>query len=330
MQWDEPFREHIFNIDAHLFNESALALFRQQVEHNPVYRKFVDLLNVQPANIQDIEEIPFLPVELFKTKDIYLDSLPQPEQIFYSSGTTGQQQSRHLIYDLGLYEQSCLTTFRKFYGDPSDYCILALLPSYLEQSHSSLVYMTELLIQRSGHSLSGFYLNDYKALSETLEELRNQGTNIFLFGVSFALWELAEQYPLDLSGSIIMETGGMKGRRKELVRQEFHNILKDAFNVSTIHSEYGMTELLSQAYATGDGHFQCPPWMKIVIRDPYDPLSINPIGQTGGINIIDLANLYSCSFIQTSDLGKIHTEGSFEVLGRFDESDIRGCNLMVG
>ncbi|PSR04208.1 MAG: acyl transferase [Bacteroidetes bacterium SW_11_45_7] len=329
MSWDKQFREELFHIDESTFNEWAVALFRQQVQDNPVYRQFVDLLNVEPANVQNIEDIPFLPVELFKSKNIYLQSLAQPEAIFYSSGTSGQQQSRHLVRDISLYEESCLATFRMFYGDPSNYCIVALLPSYFEQSHSSLVYMTDLLIHRSQHPLSGFYLHDYRNLWKTLNELRSRQEPIFLLGVSFALWELAEQYPMDLSGSIIMETGGMKGKRKELVRQELHNILKDAFNVEAIHSEYGMTELLSQAYATGEGRFRSPPRMKILIRDPYDPFSINPIGQTGGINIIDLANIYSCSFIQTSDLGKIHADGSFEVLGRFDESDVRGCNIMI-
>ncbi|MGB7393621.1 MAG: acyl transferase, partial [Pricia sp.] len=253
----------------------------------------------------------------------------QSEVVFTSSGTTGSLTSRHYVKDIGVYEKSFRKAFFHFYGSISEYCVLALLPSYLEREGSSLIYMVDDLIQKSGHPESGFYLNDLKGLKNQLVQLEASGTKTLLIGVSFALLDLAETYPLKLQNTIIMETGGMKGRRRELIRDELHHILKSAFGVDRIHSEYGMTELLSQAYSKGNGHFETPPWMKILIRDTEDPLTYQPIGKTGGINVIDLANRNSCAFIATQDLGKMHPNGSFEILGRFDHSDVRGCNLMV-
>jgi hypothetical protein len=252
------------------------------------------------------------------------------EIIFESSRTTGTSPGRHFVHDLKVYETSFLNTFRLFYGDPAEYLIAALLPSYSERMNSSLIYMADNLISKSRDNESGFYNNKGGELVRTLQNQKHSGKKILLLGVSFALLDLAEAYSPDLSGIIVMETGGMKGRRKEVTREELHETLKEKFNVQVIHSEYGMTELLSQAYSKGNGIFNCPPWMRIMLRDPHDPLSIiNEPGKTGGINVVDLANLYSCSFIATNDLGKLHNDGSFEVLGRFDNSDIRGCNLMA-
>ena len=252
------------------------------------------------------------------------------QKIFESSGTTGLSTSRHYVSDLSVYEDSFLRSFRLFYGEPSDYFIAALLPSYTERDNSSLVYMADHLINMTGDALSGFYLENDDSLIRNIEKRRGEGRKIMLLGVTFALLNLAERNHADLSGAIIMETGGMKGRRPEITREDLHSVLKKAFNIKSVHSEYGMTELLSQAYSKGDGMFYCPPWMKIVLRDTQDPVSLfTEPGRTGGINIIDLANLYSCSFISTGDLGRLHPDGGFEVLGRFDNSDIRGCNLLV-
>jgi phenylacetate-coenzyme A ligase PaaK-like adenylate-forming protein len=254
----------------------------------------------------------------------------QVEMIFESSGTTGVIPGKHFVSDLKLYEESFFRSFSLFYGQPEEYLISALLPSYTEREGSSLVYMADHLISRSKFANSGFYKDNTTELIRIIEKEREKNTKILLLGVSFALLDMAESLSPDLSGVIVMETGGMKGRRKELTRPELHSILKEKFNVNEIHSEYGMTELLSQAYSKGEGIFYCPPWMKIVIRDPQDPLTFyTEPGQTGGINIIDLANINSCSFIATGDLGKVHKDGGFEVLGRFDNSDIRGCNLMI-
>jgi hypothetical protein len=250
--------------------------------------------------------------------------------IFESSGTAGITPGKHYVSDLALYERSFLKSFRMFYGEPVEYLIIALLPSYTERGGSSLVYMADKLIKESHHPQSGFYKGGTDAIMNAVKKGKEAGSRILLLGVSFALLDLAESGSYDFSGVTIMETGGMKGRRKELTRSELHSILKEKFNVNTIHSEYGMTELMSQAYSSGDGIFYCPPWMKIVLRDPQDPLSLlSQPGKTGGMNIIDLANLNSCSFISTGDLGKLHEDGGFEVLGRFDNSDIRGCNLLA-
>ena len=326
----ENLHKRIFNIKStHDFRETALQIFNYQFNHNTVYHDFIISLGKNPAEIRTPEDIPFLPVEFFRNHKIVTGNLPV-EMIFESSGTTGFTPGKHFINDLSLYEDSFLKSFRLFYGEPEKFLIVALLPSYTERKGSSLVYMADYLIRRSQYPESGFYKDNFEELITVLKRARERKEKILLLGVSFALTDLAENRSPDLSGVIVMETGGMKGRRKELTRYELHAILREKLNVSSVHSEYGMTELLSQAYSKDKGIFYCPPWMKIVIRDPMDPLTIiNETGQTGGINIIDLANINSCSFIATSDLGKVHNDGGFEVLGRFDNSDIRGCNLLV-
>lgn len=326
----ENLRKRIFNIKSYSdFRETALQIFNYQFNNNKVYHDFIISLGKNPAEIRTTADIPFLPVEFFRNHKIVTGSLPV-EMVFESSGTTGFIPGKHFINDLGLYEESFLKSFRLFYGEPEKFLIAALLPSYTERSGSSLIYMADNLIRRSQYPESGFYKDNYEDLIPVLKKAGKERATILLLGVSFALLDLAENRSPDLSGVIVMETGGMKGRRKELTRYEVHDILKEKLNVSSIHSEYGMTELLSQAYSKGNGIFYCPPWMKIVIRDPLDPLTLmNEPGQTGGINIIDLANINSCSFIATSDLGKVHADEGFEVIGRFDNSDIRGCNLMV-
>lgn len=323
-------QNRIFNIiNQEDFSKAALDIFNYQYDNNPVYRSFVESLGKDYSEIKSVSEIPFLPVEFFKSHKIISGTLPV-EKIFESSGTTVNTRANHYINNLDLYEESFLRTFKMFYGDPEEYLIAALLPSYIERKGSSLIYMTEYLINKSKNSSSGFYQNNIQGLIRTIYKARSEHKKILLLGVSFALLDLAEKYSADLSGVVVMETGGMKGRRKELTRAELHFILKERLNVPFIHSEYGMTELLSQAYSKGEGLFYCPPWLKIVIRDPLDPLSLfSEPDITGGINIIDLANFNSCSFISTGDLGKLHDDGGFEVLGRFDSSDIRGCNLLV-
>jgi phenylacetate-coenzyme A ligase PaaK-like adenylate-forming protein len=310
------------------FSSTALAVFNYQYRNNKVYHDFCKLLGTDPESIRCIEDIPFLPIGFFRTRKVVSTS-KSPETIFISSGTTSSNSSRHFVTDLNLYEQSYRCCFEMFYGKVESYCILALLPSYLERSGSSLVYMVNDLISKSKHPDSGFYLNDVAALAKKIRQLEKQGTRVLLIGVSFALLDMAEQYSFDLKNTIVMETGGMKGRRKEMIRAELHERIKKGFGIHKVHSEYGMTELLSQAYSKGGGIFHTPPWMKILIRDTEDPLSILPKGKSGGVNIIDLANVNSCSFIATQDLGKLSTDGGFEILGRFDHADIRGCNLMV-
>ena len=310
------------------FAEKALELFKFQFEENPVYRSFCDLLYKHPSDVQKLEDIPFLPIEFFKTHKV-ISSKKDIQQTFTSSGTTGNVVSQHHVADLDIYKKSFQKGFAHFYGNIEDYTVLALLPSYLEREGSSLVYMVEDMIQESKHPKSGFYLNNLDALKQTLLELETSRQKTLLIGVSYALLDLVEFHQFELKHTIIMETGGMKGRRKELIKSELHAILKKGFGVNTIHSEYGMTELLSQAYSKGNGLFSTPPWMKVLVRDPEDALTILEEKKSGGINIIDLANINSCAFIATQDLGKIHTNGTFEVLGRFDQSDIRGCNLIV-
>lgn len=310
------------------FHKTAMKVFRFQFQHNEVYQKYCLLLKKSPENVKHLTEIPFLPIEFFKSKDI-LSSINPIQTTFTSSGTTGTITSKHHVTDLSFYEASCRSGFSKFYGNIEDYAVLALLPSYLEREGSSLIYMAKDFIERSNHPDSGFYLHNYKELAEKLIKLDRNGQNVLLIGVTYALLDLIELQPFNLKNTIIMETGGMKGKRKELIREELHAILTNGFGVEKIHSEYGMTELLSQAYSLGDGIFECPPWMDILIRDTEDPLTMIENGKTGGINVIDLANINSCSFIATQDLGKKHPDFSFEVLGRFDHSDIRGCNLMV-
>tara|TARA_R110000868_G_scaffold20478_4_gene86619 strand:- start:1808 stop:2788 length:981 start_codon:yes stop_codon:yes gene_type:complete len=319
----------IFNIKTEQeFSAMALSVFKFQFENNKVYRSFCDLLYVHPSDVKTIQDIPFLPIQFFKTHQV-LSSKKTVQTTFTSSGTTGSITSKHMVTDLNIYKQSFNKGFQQFYGNIEDYVVLALLPSYLEREGSSLIYMVNALIKQSNYPESGFYLNNLSELKEALIKLDSEGKKTLLIGVSFALLDLVETYQFNLKNTIIMETGGMKGRRKELIRDELHTQLKQGFGVETIHSEYGMTELLSQAYSKGNGIFNCPNWMRVLTRDTEDALTIQPRGKTGGINVIDLANINSCSFIETQDLGRVHNNGSFEVIGRFDNSDIRGCNLMV-
>ncbi|WP_417238494.1 acyl transferase [Bizionia sp.] len=319
----------IFNINSEqAFQKQALEVFKYQFENNIVYRSFCDLLYKNPSDIHQFEDIPFLPIQFFKSHNI-VSTTHTVQKIFTSSGTTGQSTSKHFVTDLSVYEQSFEAGFDTFYGNVEDYVVLALLPSYLERDGSSLIYMADALIKQSKQVESGFYLNNLEALKNTLLKLESQNRKVILIGVSFALLDLVEFHQFQLKNTIVMETGGMKGRRKELIRNELHDILKEGFGVLEIHSEYGMTELLSQAYSKGHGIFNCPPWMRVLTRDTEDALTIQKSGKTGGLNIIDLANINSCAFLATQDLGKIHTDGSFEIIGRFDNSDIRGCNLMA-
>jgi len=310
------------------FEKIALKVFRFQFDNNKVYQEFCTLLKKNKENVKSLTEIPFLPIQFFKSHEV-LSSNEAIQAIFTSSGTTGMQTSKHLVTDVSLYEESYRNAFSEFYGNIEDYCVLALLPSYLEREGSSLIHMVDDLIQSSNHEDSGFYLNNYEELISKLIELENSGQNVILIGVTYALLDLIEMYQFQLKNTIIMETGGMKGKRKEMIREELHDVLYKGFGVPVIHSEYGMTELLSQAYSLGNGIFECPNWMQILIRDTEDALTYVNEGKTGGINVIDLANINSCSFIATQDLGKKYPNHSFEVLGRFDNSDIRGCNLMV-
>lgn len=323
-------QERIFNIKNQTeFLQIALNVFNYQRINNPVYNDFLSGMGRVRINPKNLSDIPFLPVEFFRNHKVVTGNLPV-EMIFESSGTTGFIPGKHYVNDLSLYERSFLRTFTLFYGDPEDFLIVSLLPSYTERKGSSLAYMADKLMRKSRYSQSGFYKGNDEELISVIVKAKKEHQKILLLGVSFALLDLAEKYSPDLSGIIIMETGGMKGRRKELTRPELHSILKKKFNVPLIHSEYGMAELMSQAYSKGNGIFYCPPWMKVVIRDPHDPLSIyQEPGRTGGISIIDLANINSCSFISTSDLGRLHEDGGLEVLGRFDNSDVRGCNLLA-
>lgn len=322
-------RNDIFSVQGpEEFNALALKIFHFQYSENEVYRRFCDLLQTDTQKVDSIKKIPFLPIEFFKSEKV-ISSSEEAEIVFTSSGTTGQQKSKHFVTDLEIYVESFRRGFEYFYNNVEDYAVLALLPSYLEREGSSLIFMAKDLIERSRNPHSGFYLNDLEALKDKLQLLEQQHQKVLLIGVSFALLDLAEGSSFHLKNTIVMETGGMKGRRKEMIRAELHEVLKNGFGVEKIHSEYGMTELLSQAYSTGDGVFECPPWMKILIRDPEDALSLLPPGKTGGLNIIDLANINSCSFIATQDLGKYLENGKTEILGRFDNSDIRGCNLLI-
>ena len=310
------------------FEKIALKTFRYQYENNLVYQEFCDLLHTNVQKVKTLQQIPFLPIQFFKSHTVVSNN-EAPQAIFTSSGTTGMTTSQHLVTDVSLYEESYRRGFSQFYGNIENYVVLALLPSYLEREGSSLIYMVEDLIQLSNQPESGFYLNNHDELIEKLIELDSLGQNVILIGVTYALLDLIEKRKFQLQNTIIMETGGMKGKRKEMIREELHQQLCAGFGVASIHSEYGMTELLSQAYSLGEGIFECPSWMQILIRDTEDALSHITNGKTGGINVIDLANRNSCAFIATQDLGKKYANGTFEVLGRFDNSDIRGCNLMV-
>jgi hypothetical protein len=308
------------------FDEKALEIFRFQARENLIYKNFIRALKLDIDNVKRIDQIPFLPVSFFKTHEVITGN-NKVEVVFTSSGTTGETSSHH-VKDIKLYVESFSISFKQFYGDIKDYCFLALLPSYLERSGSSLVYMCESLIQSGKHPLSGFYLHNRKELNDHLHQLKQQKQKTILIGVTYALLDHAAEFPIDFPELIIMETGGMKGKRKEMIREEVHTILKQGFNVESIHSEYGMTELLSQAWSYGNGLYFCPPWMKVLTRNVNDPMEVNETG-SGGVNIIDLANIYSCSFIATQDLGTVNTDQSFTINGRFDNSDLRGCNLMI-
>lgn len=322
------FTDDIFKIKSDEdFLQVALKVFNFQYENVAIYRKFCDLLKIKKQDVKSLEAIPFLPIQFFKSQDIIAKG-HSSEKAFLSSGTTGSITSAHYVADLKIYEQSFLKAFEAEYGDPKNLVILALLPSYLERDGSSLIYMVDRLIKETGNPHSGFYLNETDALIEKLELLENSKQHTLLLGVSYALLDLLGIKTFQLRNTIVMETGGMKGRRKEMIKEELHQVLKQGFGVSKIHSEYGMTELLSQAYSKGDGIFSCPPWMRILTRETEDALSYHK-DRTGGINVIDLANIYSCAFIATQDLGKVYKNNTFEVIGRFDSSDIRGCNLMI-
>ena len=310
------------------FEYHALETFNYQVQHCKVYADFVGNLGIDKRQIKKSEDIPCLPIEFFKSHEV-ISGTGKAEEVFTSSGTGGFLQSRHAVTDIRIYIQSFRKAFELFYGDVSKYAILALLPSYMEREGSSLIYMADDLIKLSGNEESGYFLYDHKRLQETLLYLQSIRTPTILIGVTHALLDFAESHSVEFPELIVMETGGMKGKRREMVRTELHEILSEGFGVPAIHSEYGMTELLSQAYSKGAGLFHCAPWMQIRIRDTNDPLELVGTGKTGGINVIDLANINSCSFIATQDLGKLYSDGTFEVLGRFDNSDIRGCNLMV-
>lgn len=318
----------VFAIDnEESFQSIALEVYHFQFHNNPLYQAYCRALNRVPGNIDRVNDIPFLPISFFKTHQVKTGEF-QPSLVFESSGTTGMFSSKHFLKSPELYEASFLKTFRSFFGDPQEYCILGLLPSYLEKGNSSLVYMVDRLISRSNHSKSGFYLHDHKKLVEELEVLESEKEKTLLFGVSYALLDLAAYHPLPLKHTRIIETGGMKGRKKEITKQELYDELKSAFSCEHIYSEYGMTELLSQAYAR-DGLYEAPSWMRILIREETDPFQIiDQKNKNGVINVIDLANLYSCSFIATDDAGRLSGNG-FEVLGRIDLSEVRGCSLMV-
>ena len=332
---DSQWKHKIFNVTPADFGALALELFHFQYKNNAVYREYVDTLNVSPSTVLSLPQIPFLPIRLFKSH-IIKSSAFEPEEIFESSGTSGMTTSKHHIRYLDFYKESFIKCFRQIYGDPGGWCIIGLLPSYLERKNSSLVFMVNELIRQSNNPDSGFYLDELDKLSDLLKKSESNRQKVLLIGVTFALLDFAKGYPMSLDHTIIMETGGMKGRQKELVREEVHDILIRSFHADAIHAEYGMTELLSQAYSNGGGLFQCPQWMKVLVRDDEDPLLVKPIGYpaedpyvTGAINIIDLANVYSCSFIATDDAGRLYPDGRFEVLGRMDNSDLRGCSLMV-
>jgi hypothetical protein len=312
------------------FEEIALEIYRFQYFTNSIYNRYCNALNKRPVNVHRIVEIPFLPISFFKSNEVKSTDF-QPELVFKSSGTTGITTSRHFVKDPELYKRSFFTCFDRFFGPIEQYCILGLLPSYLEQGNSSLVYMVDNLVQKSNHPESGFYLYEFDKLAAALQKLEQEDQKTILFGVTYALLDYAKQYPMHLKNTVIIETGGMKGRKKEMIRSELYDILQKSFGLYQIHSEYGMTELFSQAYSV-NGLYSCPTWMRVLLRDETDPLEIlkpNSKGSSGIINVIDLANIYSCCFIATEDVGKVYLDGKFEVMGRMDNSDIRGCSLLV-
>ena len=310
------------------FLQHSLETFRYQATHTALYKQYIENLGINTDEVIALEDIPFLPIDFFKSHKIITEGRAE-NIIFSSSGTTGSVTSAHYVSDLSLYEKSFNQAFKLFYGEPEQFAILALLPSYLERSGSSLIYMVDDLIKQSTYPESGYFLYNHDDLFHQLSALKNQSIPTILFGVTYALLDFIEQHSINFPELIVIETGGMKGKRKEMIREELHEILKQGFGVPTIHSEYGMTELLSQAYSKGNGVFRCPPWMNVLVRELNDPFSYRKPNQTGGINVIDLANINSCSFIATQDLGKKYDDESFEILGRFDQSDIRGCNLLI-
>lgn len=333
MRTEEPkayeIAQQVFSVTNAGFEKLALDVFRYQHHTNAVYRAYCDAVKVEAGAVHSLLQIPFLPISFFKSHNVSSSANSIDGLYFESSGTTGMQPSRHVVPDRSLYEQSFRQAFAQFYGSVNDYCILGLLPSYLERQHSSLVYMVNDLVQQSGHPQSGFYLYDFEKLAQTLRSLQQAHQKTIFFGVTYALLDFAEQHPMPLQYTVIIETGGMKGRKQELLRQEVHGLLKKAFSLPAIHSEYGMTELLSQAYALENGVFQTPAWMRVLIREEDDPFAVTTNAATGGINVIDLANIHSCSFIATEDAGRLHADGHFEVLGRLDHAEIRGCSLLA-
>ncbi len=322
-EWNDK----IFSIQPHEFDEMALQTFAFQYHHNSIYAQYANAVGRQPEKVNSAQDIPFLPIRFFKTHAVVAGSF-DAEAVFESSGTTQTINSRHLVKDMSVYRRSFMLAFEQFYGAVTDWCIIGLLPSYLERGNSSLVVMVDELVKQSGHALSGFYLYDHEKLVHTLQILESRQQKTLLIGVTFALLDFAEAYQLKLQHTVVMETGGMKGRREEWTRQQVHDYITEKLGVHAVHSEYGMTELLSQAYSKGGGVFYCPPWMKVLLRADDDPLQPSPVNN-GIINIIDLANIYSCSFIATDDAGKLLADGGFEVTGRTDNSDLRGCSLMV-
>ena len=318
------FSEKIFSISSDAeFAAAALELFRRQAEQSPPYSEYISLLGVNPAEVNRVEDIPFMPIEFFKWRDVYCGE-GEPEKVFTSSNTGGTVASRHMMQSLALYEQAFTRAFEQFYGAAEGWSIYGLLPNYLQRDGSSLVYMVDRLIARCGSG--GFYLDEYEKL---IADMAADAKPKILLGVSYALWDLAEQYAPKLENTIVMETGGMKGQREELPKSEFHKILTEAFGVEKIHSEYGMAELTSQAYSSGDGVFRAPAWMRVVVRDVNNPLKMLPAGSRGAVSIIDLANISSCAFIATQDVGRTFADGSFMIEGRLSGADIRGCNLLV-
>ncbi|MFT4205356.1 MAG: acyl transferase [Chitinophagaceae bacterium] len=323
---DKRYFEQIFSGEK-VADETVLELFRFQYDNNQVYQQWCDALHRQPQQVQQVAEIPFLPISFFKTHKVTCGDF-QPELVFESSGTTQTVNSHHYVRYASVYEESFQRGFELFYGNPQDWCIIGLLPAYLERKNSSLVKMAYDLIQLSQHPKSGFYLYDFEQLNDTLNALEANGQKTLLLGVTFALLDFAEAYRNQLHSTVIMETGGMKGRKKELTRQEVHDFLHRQLGVAHVHSEYGMTELLSQAYSKGEGRYHCPPWMRVYVREENDPLCVKTLGQ-GLVNVIDMANVYSCSFIATDDVGILYDDRSFEIQGRLDNSDLRGCSLLV-
>lgn len=320
--------DRIFSVTEAGFEALALEVFRLQYQENALYRAYTDALRIRPETVQSLTRIPFLPIQFFKTHTVTCGQFT-PELVFESSGTTQTVNSRHLVKEAAWYERSFMQAFEYFYGPVEDYVVLGLLPAYLERKASSLVHMVNAMIQVSRHPESGFYLYEHAQLAERLQALEARGQKVLLIGVTFGLLDFAEQYQLHLQHTIVMETGGMKGRREEWTRQQVHDFLQSRLGVPVIHAEYGMTELLSQAYSRGNGLFETPSWMRVLLRDESDPFQLYERSAAGVINVVDLANRYSCAFIGTEDIGKLHADGRFEVLGRLDNSALRGCSLMV-